>query len=68
MISYVEYVNFVVNAEGRVMEAKIMKSVSPLLNEEALRLTNAMKEWKPGSHNGEKLSMAVTLPIEFKIK
>jgi Ca-activated chloride channel family protein len=62
------YVNFVVNAEGRIMEAKIMRSVSPLLNTEALRLTNSMKEWNPGSHNGEKLSMAVTMPIEFKIK
>ncbi len=62
------YVNFVVNAEGRVIETKIMRSVSPLLNEEALRLTNSMKEWKPGSQHGEKLSMAVTMPIEFKIK
>jgi TonB family protein len=62
------YVNFVVNAEGHVMEAKIMRSVSPLLNDEALRLTNSMKDWKPGSQHGEKLSMAVTMPIEFKIK
>jgi TonB family protein len=62
------YVNFVVNAEGRVMEAKIMRSVSPLLNAEALRLTNSMNDWKPGSQHGEKLSMAVTMPIEFKIK
>jgi TonB family protein len=62
------YVNFVVNAEGRVMEAKIMRSVSPLLNAEALRLTNLMKDWKPGSQHGEKLSMAVTMPIEFKLK
>ncbi len=62
------YVNFVVNAEGRIREAKVMRSVSPLLETEALRLTNSMKEWKPGSHNGEKLSMAVTMPIEFKLK
>ena len=62
------YVNFIVNAEGRVMEAKIMRSVSPLLNAEALRLTNSMKDWKPGSQHGEKLSMAVTMPIDFKIK
>jgi TonB family protein len=62
------YVNFVVNAQGQVMEAKIMRSVSPLLNEEALRLTNLMKDWKPGSQHGEKLSMAVTMPIEFKQK
>jgi len=62
------YVNFIVNAEGRVIEAKIMQSVSPLLNDEALRLTNLMKNWKPGSQHGETLSMAVTMPIEFKLE
>jgi TonB family protein len=61
------FVSFVVNAEGQVTEAKIMRSVSPLLNEESLRLTNSMKNWTPGSQNGKKLSMAVTMPIEFKL-
>jgi TonB family protein len=62
------YVNFVVNEKGQISNAKIMRSVSPLLNAEALRLTNLMKDWKPATHNGETLSMAVTMPIEFKIK
>jgi TonB family protein len=62
------YVNFIVNAEGRVSEAKIMRSVSPLLNAEALRLTNSMKDWNPGCQHGEKLSMGVTMPIEFRLK
>lgn len=60
-------VNFVVNAEGIVSNAKIMRGVSPELDAEALRLVNSMNRWKPASHNGVPLSMAVTMPIEFKI-
>jgi len=62
------YVSFIVNTEGQVTDAKIMRSVSPLMNDEALRLTNSMKDWTPGSQNGKKISAAVTMPIEFKIK
>lgn len=62
------YVSFIVNADGQVQDARIMRSASPLLNDESLRLTNSMKDWTPGSQNGKKLSMAVTMPIEFKLK
>lgn len=62
------YVSFIVSAEGQVTDAKIMRSVSPLLNDESLRLTNSMKDWTPGSQNGKKQSMAVIMPIEFKLK
>jgi TonB family protein len=62
------YVNFVVDAQGKVTLAKIMRSASPSLNDEALRLVNLMKNWKPARQNGEPRSAAVTLPIEFRIK
>jgi TonB family protein len=61
-------VNFVVNADGIISAAKIMRGVSPDIDMEALRLVNSMKGWKPAYHNGEPLSMGVTMPIEFKIK
>jgi TonB family protein len=61
------YVIFIVSAEGQVKDAKIIRSVSPLLNDEALRLTNSMKDWTPGSQNGKKIDAAVTMPIEFKL-
>jgi TonB family protein len=60
-------VNFIINAKGLISDAKIMRGVSSDLDLEALRLVNSMKGWKPASHNGEPLSMAVTMPIEFKI-
>ena len=45
-----------------------MRSASPSLNAEALRLVGLMKDWKPAMQNGEPMSSAVTMPIEFKIK
>ena len=67
-IEGVVYVNFVVDAQGQVTLPKIMRSASPSLNAEALRLVGLMKDWKPAMQNGEPMSSAVTMPIEFKIK
>jgi TonB family protein len=61
-------VNFVITAEGLISNAKIMRGVTPDIDAEALRLVNLMRGWKPASQNGETLSMAVTMPIEFKLK
>jgi TonB family protein len=62
------FVNFIVDANGKVSQAKIMRSVSPSLNGEALRLVGLMTAWKPALQNGEPLSAGVTLPIEFKLE
>ena len=62
------YVSFTVNKEGKITDSKIMRSVSPLLNDEALRVTNLMKDWNPGSFNGQKVDMAVNMPVEFSLK
>ena len=62
------YINFIVDAEGAVTNAKVMRGISPDLDAEALRIVNLMQGWKPASHNGEPLSMGVTMPVEFKVK
>jgi len=61
-------VNFVINAAGAVTDVKIMRGVSSELDAEAMRLVSSVKGWKPASHNGEHLSTAVTMPVEFKIQ
>jgi TonB family protein len=61
-------VNFVVTAEGKVTNIKIMRGVTGDLDKEALRLAGLMPDWSPASHDGEPMSMAVTIPIVFKIK
>ncbi|MCE1199370.1 MAG: TonB family protein, partial [Marinilabiliales bacterium] len=62
------FVTFVVNAEGKVENAKIARSASPSLDAEALRLVGQMPDWKPGKQRGVAVSVAYTLPISFALK
>ena len=60
-------VSFVVDAEGWVQEPKVVKSVFPSLDAEALRVVNSMPKWTPGTHKGKAVRVKYTLPIAFKL-
>ena len=46
---------------------KILRSVDPLLDEEALRVVKGMPKWIPGKLGKEIVSMRITLPIPFML-
>jgi len=60
-------VQFVVNTQGKIENAKVLRSISTSLDQEALRVINAMSEWVPGEQNGKKVAVYYTLPILFKL-
>lgn len=60
-------VRFVIDKDGKVTDAKVVRSISPSLNKEALRLIEAMPQWKPGEKNGQPVAVRFTLPITFKL-
>ncbi len=59
------FVSFVVSTSGKVEDAKVVKSVNPLLDAESLRVVNMMPDWKPAKQRGQAVSVAYTVPIEF---
>ena len=61
-------VQFVVNRDGTVSDAKVIKSVHEYLDKEALRVVNAMPYWKPGVKDGKKVRVQFTLPIIFRLQ
>ena len=61
-------ITFVVESDGSITEAHIVRSVNPLLDAEALRVVNAMPNWTPGMQNGEPVRVKYTLPITFKLQ
>ena len=61
------YVNFTVSYTGKVRNAVISKSVSPLLNEEAVRVISSMPEWKPARQGGKPVDVQYCVPVEFKL-
>ena len=69
-ISGTAYVNFVVDKDGKVKDAKIVRGVKggPGCDKEALRVVQAMPDWKAGKQNGRSVSVSYNLPIKFVLK
>ena len=58
-------VGFTISKKGAVTKAKIVKSVHPLLDEEALRVVKGMPDWVPGEKDGKTVAVQLVLPIKF---
>lgn len=59
-------VKFVVQADGRITHAEVIRSVNPLLDEEALRVVRLMGYWIPAEIEGGAVNSYYTLPIWFR--
>lgn len=59
-------VQFMVDEDGTIRNVKIRKSISPELDEEALRVVKAMPNWTSGEIDGTKVHTYFNLPISFK--
>jgi TonB family protein len=60
-------IRFIVTKEGKINSPEILKSVSPSLDKEALRVVSMMPDWIPAKHKGENVSAYYTLPVSFKL-
>ncbi|WP_316757061.1 M56 family metallopeptidase [Pedobacter aquatilis] len=58
-------VSFFVQANGEISNEKIEKSLDQASDKEALRLIKACQKWKPALQNGEKVSSAYQIAINF---
>lgn len=64
------FVTFVVEKDGQVSDAKILRDIGGGCGEEAIRVVNIMPKWLPGSLRigGEPARMQFNLPVMFKLK
>ena len=62
------YVNFVVNKDGSVSNAKIARGVDPSLDAEALRVVSTLPKWKPGKQRGAPVRVSYTVLINFQLQ
>lgn len=58
-------VTFIIKKDGSISDPKVVRSVHPLLDKEALRIVGIMPKWKPGTHKGEPVDIKYTIPIRF---
>ena len=59
-------VTFLVQTDGSVNNAFVVKSVSPYWDKEALRVINNMPKWIPAKSNGENVAVLYNVPVTFK--
>ena len=59
---------FVVDKEGTIRGAHVVKSVDPALDAEAVRVINSMPKWKPGRQNGKVVNVKYTIPVNFQLQ
>jgi len=62
------YIRFVVTKTGNVGQAAVMRSVDPLLDEEALRVVKTLPKWEPGKNNGNPVNVWFIIPVKFKLQ
>lgn len=62
------YVAFVVGRNGMIQEAQVVKSVSPDLDKEALRVINMVPQWQEGRIMNRPVAVRMVFPITFKLQ
>lgn len=58
--------SFIINKDGSLSDIKVVKSLTPLLDAEAVRVVKNMPKWTPGKLKGKVVRVAYTTPITYK--
>jgi protein TonB len=59
------FVEFVVDQQGKISDAHVIKGIGAGCDEEAVRVVNKMPNWKPGKQNGKAVRVRFVLPVKF---
>ena len=60
-------VSFIVEKDGRVSNVRLLRSVQPSLDKEAIRVVKSMPKWTPGKQNGKPVRVRFNVPVMFKL-
>ena len=61
-------ISFRVNPDGVVDDVKVLRSVDPSLDREALRVMALFPKWKPAQRNGKSVSSYYVQPFRFYLQ
>jgi TonB family protein len=59
---------FVVEPDGSITNAKVVRGVDPYADSDALRVISSMPKWIPGEQDGKKVRVRYTLPVNFRLQ
>jgi TonB family protein len=61
------YLNFKIDIDGSLKDIRVARSVSFLLDKEAVRVMKLSPNWEPGMQRGRKIQVTYTIPIVFQL-
>lgn len=61
-------VTFVINKLGEVEKARVMRSVCPSIDKEAIRIVSTLPKWIPGKMDGSPVNVSYTIPLSFGLQ
>lgn len=62
-----EFIRFVIDQEGKVIDIESVKGSKSILTEAAIRHISTMKKWIPGEQRGKKVKVQYVVPINFRL-
>ncbi|TRX44492.1 M56 family metallopeptidase [Bacteroides sp. HF-5092] len=61
-------IQMIIGVNGNLSNVKVLRSVSPSLDAEAIRVVGNMPKWEPGIQKGQAVPVKYTLPITFRLQ
>lgn len=61
-------IQMTIGKDGNLSNIKVLSSVSPSLDAEAVRVVSGMPRWEAGKQRGENVAVEYTLPITFRLQ
>lgn len=61
-------IQMIIGTDGSLSNVKVLRSVSPSLDAEAIRVVGNMPKWEPGMQKGQAVPVKYTLPITFRLQ
>ncbi|MEN8928357.1 MAG: energy transducer TonB [Flavobacteriales bacterium] len=62
------FVQFIVEKNGSIKAAEVIKGIDKSLDKEALRVISSMPNWLPGKNNGELVRTKFVIPVKYQLK
>ena len=61
-------VSYIIDKDGSITDVKVIESVDPDLDREAVRLISSMPKWKPGIRQSKFVKMRTSTEIRFELE
>lgn len=61
-------IQFVVDEKGKVGKVKVLRSVEPLLDAEAIRVVSSSPDWTPAQKNKKDVKQIFVIPVVFSLE